>query len=118
MLIARGCWPCKIPCGRSSARCELTPAARAALAALHDLGVVTVMWGPAGAPGAHFPCLTPDCPGRCAIVDDAWACAVCGEGGHVARLTAQARRLYALRLARQPVVTLDAWRARGEDDPA
>jgi hypothetical protein len=98
--------------------CRLTPGAHAAVAALRDLGVVTVVLGPVGAPGAHFQCLTPDCPGQCAIVDDAWTCGVCGDGGHVARLTAQARRLYALRLARQPVVRLDAWRRRRrENDP-
>ena len=107
--------PCAV-CGCKSA-CRLTPGAHAAVAALHDLGVVTVMWGSAGAPGAHFACLTPDCPGQCAIVGDEWTCAVCGEGAHVSRLTAQARRLHALRLARQPVVRLNAWRRARENDP-
>lgn len=90
---------------KGQAPAPILPAAT--MAAAEALRIIGLQVHPLPQGVAHT-CLTPECPGTCAIVGEVYRCPECGETGHAEVLRRWAAAVAAVTLMRAEVLARDA----------
>jgi hypothetical protein len=90
---------------RGQAPAPILPATT--LAAIEALRIIGLQVHPLPMGAAHT-CLTPECPGTCAVLGESWRCPECGETGHTEVLRRWACAVAAVGVMRTEVLARDA----------